>query len=90
MLTTYYEKQGYDRRAPSVHYAYDRCRIWIFGQQCRYSREVEEVLLYHRKLSEVSVMGKPGVEWGEIVVDFISGKDVDAAEPDCFCVDNIA
>jgi long-chain acyl-CoA synthetase len=51
---------------------------------------VEEVLLHHRKLSEVSVMGKPGVEWGEIVVDFISGKDVDAAEPDCFCVDNIA
>jgi len=51
---------------------------------------VEEVLIHHRKVSEVSVIGKPDAEWGGIVVGFIDGKEVDAAELDRFCVDNIA
>jgi acyl-CoA synthetase (AMP-forming)/AMP-acid ligase II len=59
-------------------------------RECRYPREVEEVLLHHPKVSEASVIGKPDVEWGGIVVAFIAGKEVDAAEPELFCVDNIA
>jgi hypothetical protein len=47
---------------------------------------VEEVLLQHRKVFAVSVVGKSDVEWG----GFVSDKDVDSVELNCSCVDNIA
>ncbi len=70
---------------------HDRAKdVVISGGSNIYPREVEEVLLQHPNVSEVSVIGKPDVEWGEIVVAFIVGKEVGAAELDRFCVDNIA
>ena len=36
-----------------------------------YPREVEEVLLRHPAVAEVSVVGQPDREWGELVVAFV-------------------
>jgi long-chain acyl-CoA synthetase len=70
---------------------HDRAKdVVISGGSNIYPREVEEILLQHPNVFEVSVIGRPNAEWGEIVVAFIVGKDVGAAELDRFCVDNIA
>ena len=61
----------------------------ISGGSNIYPREVEEVLLTHPSVREVSVVGQTDPEWGEIVVAFVVG----AAEPevlDAHCVANIA
>jgi acyl-CoA synthetase (AMP-forming)/AMP-acid ligase II len=58
-----------------------------------YPREVEEVLLTHPAVAQISVVGKPDSEWGETVVAFVvaeDGKSVDEAALDAFCVDQIA
>ncbi|MGA8588903.1 MAG: long-chain fatty acid--CoA ligase, partial [Pseudolabrys sp.] len=52
-------------------------------------REVEEVLLKHDKVREVSVIGRPDNEWGEIVVAYIVGE-ASAAELDALCLSSIA
>jgi len=65
----------------------------ISGGSNIYPREVEEVLLTHAGVSEVSVIGRPEPEWGEDVVAFVvraAGSDVDEAALDAHCLDNIA
>ncbi|MEQ6204320.1 AMP-binding protein [Sulfitobacter sp. HNIBRBA2951] len=63
--------------------------VIITGGSNVYPREVEEVLLRHAGLSEVSVVGAPHAEWGEQVVAFVVG---DAPEPelDALCLAHIA
>ena len=43
----------------------------ISGGTNIYPREVEEVLLQHPAVGEVSVVGRPDPEWGETVVAFV-------------------
>lgn len=61
----------------------------ISGGSNIYPREVEEVLLTHGKVREVSVIGRPDQEWGEIVVAYVVG-DAGSAELDALCLSNIA
>lgn len=49
--------------------------VIISGGSNIYPREVEEVLLTHPSVQEVSVVGQPDPEWGEIVVAFIVPAD---------------
>jgi acyl-CoA synthetase (AMP-forming)/AMP-acid ligase II len=39
-----------------------------------YPREVEEVLLAHGKVREVSVIGRRDRDWGEVVVAYVVGE----------------
>lgn len=67
--------------------------VIISGGTNIYPREVEEVLLTHPHVSEVSVVGRPSPEWGEDVVAFIvsiPGQSCDPAELDALCRDQIA
>ena len=61
----------------------------ISGGSNIYPREVEEVLLTHPEVSEVSVVGRPHPDWGEEVVAFVVGE-ADRADLDALCNDNIA
>jgi len=65
----------------------------ISGGSNIYPREIEEVLLRHPALLEVSVVGRPHPEWGEEVVAFVvpkPGQKLQEAELDRLCLDNIA
>lgn len=65
----------------------------ISGGSNIYPREVEEALLRHPGVAEVSVVGQPDAEWGENVVAFVvarPGQAVDAAALDAVCQDHIA
>lgn len=64
----------------------------ISGGSNIYPREVEEVLLTHPSVAEVSVVGRPNDEWGEDVVAFIvpSGEAVDFNDLGAHCLENIA
>jgi long-chain acyl-CoA synthetase len=65
----------------------------ISGGSNIYPREVEEVLLGHPDVHEVSVVGRPHPDWGEEVVAFVvarPGGKVEAAALDRLCLDNIA
>src|SRR5581483_7137308 len=53
----------------------------ISGGSNIYPREVEEVLLRHARVREVSVIGRPDREWGEVVVAYVVG-DASPAELD--------
>ena len=61
----------------------------ISGGSNIYPREVEEVLLTHGAVREVSVIGRPDREWGEIVVAYVVG-DVQSSELDALCLQHIA
>jgi len=61
----------------------------ISGGSNIYPREVEEVLLKHNRVHEVSVIGRPDAEWGEIVVAYVVGEAA-AADLDRLCLDEIA
>jgi long-chain acyl-CoA synthetase len=61
----------------------------ISGGSNIYPREVEEVLLTHARVREVSVIGRPDPEWGEVVVAYVVG-DTDAADLDKLCLSKIA
>jgi long-chain acyl-CoA synthetase len=61
----------------------------ISGGSNIYPREIEEVLLTHPSVREVSVIGRPHPEWGEIIVAYVVGE-VGAAELDALCLDHIA
>ncbi|TNF60332.1 MAG: long-chain fatty acid--CoA ligase [Rhodobacteraceae bacterium] len=61
----------------------------ITGGSNVYPREVEEVLLTHPQVSEVSVVGRPHPDWGEEVVACVVGA-ADWADLDRLCNDNIA
>jgi long-chain acyl-CoA synthetase len=67
--------------------------VIISGGSNIYPREVEEVLLRHAGVAEVSVVGRPSPEWGEEVVAFVvrrPGADAPAHELDRLCLDHIA
>lgn len=61
----------------------------ISGGSNIYPREVEEVLLRHEQVREVSVIGRPDREWGEVVVAYIVGT-ASRAELDALCLSSIA
>lgn len=65
----------------------------ISGGTNIYPREVEEVLLKHPDLMEVSVVGRRHADWGEEVVAFVvcrEGQTVSIQDLDRLCVENIA
>ncbi|MCF8177550.1 MAG: AMP-binding protein [Sulfuritalea sp.] len=66
--------------------------VIISGGSNVYPREVEEVLLRHPAVSEVSVVGQADAEWGEVVVAFVvaQGSPPVKEELDALCLDNIA
>ena len=67
--------------------------VIISGGANIYPREVEEVLLGHPGVCEVSVIGRPDPEWGERVLAFVvaaPGGDVSADELDRLCLDRMA
>jgi long-chain acyl-CoA synthetase len=61
----------------------------ISGGSNIYPREVEEVLLKHGAVREVSVIGRPHAEWGEVVVAYVVGE-VTPADLDALCLSEIA
>jgi len=73
---------------------HDRSKdVIISGGTNIYPREVEEVLLDHPAVAEVSVIGRPDPEWGEIVVACLvrePGATVDEAALDAHCTARIA
>ena len=64
----------------------------ISGGTNIYPREVEEALLRHPEIAEVSVIGRPHPEWGEVVVAYVvpAAGEPDPATLDAYCIDNIA
>jgi long-chain acyl-CoA synthetase len=65
----------------------------ISGGSNIYPREVEEVLLRHPAVSEVSVLGRTHPDWGEEVVAFLvlrPGAQVTEEELDRLCLQHIA
>ena len=69
--------------------------VIISGGSNIYPREVEEVLLLHPGVSEVSVVGQKHPEWGEVVIAFVVPRGQrnnwpDKAELDALCLDHIA
>jgi len=72
----------------------DRSKDLIFsGGSNIYPREVEEVLLRHPDVLEVSVIGRAHPEWGEEVVACVVARPqraLAAAELDRLCLDAIA
>ncbi len=70
--------------------------VIISGGSNIYPREVEEVLLRHPAVREVSVIGKPDADWGEVVVAFVvadrdgAGDAPTADVLDALCLEHIA
>ncbi len=67
--------------------------VIISGGSNIYPREVEEVLLRHPSVAEVSVVGRRDAEWGEVVVAFVvprAGATIDGAALDALCQASIA
>ncbi len=65
----------------------------ISGGSNIYPREIEEVLLKHPNVREVSVVGRPHREWGEEVVAFVvtaPGTEIAETELDRLCLEAIA
>ncbi|WP_407185260.1 class I adenylate-forming enzyme family protein [Bradyrhizobium centrosematis] len=67
--------------------------VIISGGTNIYPREVEEVLLLHEAVAEVSVIGRSHPEWGEEVVAIVvpvTGRDVTRRDLDQLCNASIA
>jgi len=67
--------------------------VIISGGTNIYPREVEEVLLQLEDVAEVSVVGAPDAQWGEVIVAFAvlrEGASLSAADLDRHCLDNMA
>jgi len=65
----------------------------ISGGSNIYPREVEEVLLTHPDVAEVSVIGRPHADWGEEVVAVVvprTGARLDPRSLDALCLERIA
>ena len=65
----------------------------ISGGSNIYPRELEEVLLRHSGVLEVSVVGRPHRDWGEEVVAFVVPRPAATVTPeelDRLCLDTIA
>ena len=73
---------------------HDRSKdVIISGGTNIYPREVEEALLLHPAVAEVSVVGRAHPDWGEEVVAFVVAETGHAADPaalDAHCTDHIA
>ncbi len=63
--------------------------VIISGGSNIYPREVEEILLEHAAVREVSVIGRPDPQWGEVVVAYVVG-DANRDELDALCLASIA
>ena len=63
--------------------------VIISGGSNIYPREIEEVLLRHPGVREVSVIGQADPDWGEIVVAFVAGV-ASESELDALCLEHIA
>jgi long-chain acyl-CoA synthetase len=63
--------------------------VIISGGSNIYPREVEEVLLKHADVREVSVIGRADPEWGEVVVAYVVGE-APPPELDALCLSEIA
>jgi long-chain acyl-CoA synthetase len=63
--------------------------VIISGGSNIYPREVEEILLEHARVREVSVIGRPDPEWGEVVVAYVVGE-ANRNELDAMCLNVIA
>ncbi|RMA43677.1 class I adenylate-forming enzyme family protein [Rhodophyticola porphyridii] len=67
--------------------------VIISGGSNIYPREIEEVLLQHPSVHEVSVVGRASAEWGEEVVAFVvsaPGEEMDPAVLEAHCIEYIA
>ena len=67
--------------------------VIISGGTNIYPREVEEVLLQHKDVAEVSVIGRPHADWGEEVIAFVVASSETVPEEtdlDQICLNNIA
>ena len=64
--------------------------VIISGGTNIYPREVEEALLTFDVVREVSVVGQPDPEWGEVVVAFVVSDGVEDAALDAHCLAQIA
>jgi long-chain acyl-CoA synthetase len=65
--------------------------LLISGGNNIYPREIEEALLLHPGVSEVSVIGRPDPQWGESVVAYVVPHGAVAAETlDAHCLAHIA
>ncbi|MBO6604736.1 MAG: AMP-binding protein [Roseicyclus sp.] len=67
--------------------------VIISGGSNIYPREIEEVLLQHPSVHEVSVVGRASPEWGEEVVAFVvsaPGDEMDPAVLEAHCIEHIA
>lgn len=67
--------------------------VIISGGANIYPREVEEALLTHPAVREVSVIGAPDAEWGESVIAFVvceTGSAIDIETLDGHCLSSIA
>ena len=65
----------------------------ISGGSNIYPREVEEVLARHPAVAEVSVVGAPDRDWGEVAVAFVvpaAGAAPDPAALDALCLEHLA
>jgi long-chain acyl-CoA synthetase len=61
----------------------------ISGGSNIYPREIEEILLTHPSVREVSVIGRPDREWGEVVVAYVVGE-AEREALDALCLARIA
>jgi long-chain acyl-CoA synthetase len=72
----------------------DRAKDMIIsGGSNIYPREIEEVLLRHPAVAEVSIVGRPHADWGEEVIAFVvarPGAAIGEADLDALCLDHIA
>lgn len=73
---------------------HDRSKDMIIsGGTNIYPREVEEILLTHPSVAQVSVVGQPDLEWGEIVIAFVvpeAGCQIAPGALDTHCLNHIA
>lgn len=73
---------------------HDRSKDMIIsGGTNIYPREVEEALLTHPDVDEVSVVGRPDPDWGEMVVAFVvprTGTALTATALDAHCLERVA
>jgi long-chain acyl-CoA synthetase len=63
--------------------------VVISGGSNIYPREIEEVLLTHPGVREVSVIGRPDREWGEVVVAYVVGEAA-RSDLDALCLAAVA
>jgi long-chain acyl-CoA synthetase len=65
----------------------------ISGGSNIYPREVEEVLLLHPRVLEVSIVGRKHKDWGEEVIAYVVSRDggeIEQSELDQVCLEHIA